>query len=117
MGTYKELLIWKKSYELALKLYKLTESFPEREKYGLTQQLRRCAVSVPSNIAEGASRGTDRYFVQFLRVSPGSLNELETQVMLSSDLTYMPQSQEILNDISEISRMIYALINYRKSLT
>lgn len=80
--------VWKRSIELVLAVYTLTENFPKTETYGLTSQMRRCAVSIPSNIAEGRSRGTRKDYLNFLRVSLGSVAELETQIEISKMLPF-----------------------------
>ena len=80
---HKKLKVWQLGMEIVMDMYKLTESFPEVEKYGLTSQMRRCAVSIPSNIAEGAARNTKKEFVNFLHIAQGSLAELETQLEIS----------------------------------
>ena len=80
--THKDLDVWKKSMDLVERVYRRTERFPDSEKYGLTNQIRRCAVSVSSNIAEGAARNTDKEFVQFCYIALGSLSELETSSLL-----------------------------------
>ena len=86
--SHKDLTVWKRSMELVLAVYVLTENFPRTEIYGLTSQMRRCAVSIPSNIAEGRSRGTRKDYLQFLRVSLGSAAELETQIEISKQLPF-----------------------------
>ncbi|NNC93712.1 MAG: four helix bundle protein [Acidimicrobiia bacterium] len=86
MADYRDLDVYKCSHQLALAIYGATGSFPDREKYGLTSQLRRAAVSVPSNIAEGAGRGSHKDFARFLRVAVGSANELECQLLIARDL-------------------------------
>ncbi|HXQ27176.1 MAG TPA: four helix bundle protein [Candidatus Acidoferrales bacterium] len=98
---YKELKIWQKGMALTKEVYRVTERFPAAEKYGLAAQLRRAAVSVPSNIAEGQARRGTREFLQFLSHASGSLAELETQVLLSVDLGYRGAA-----DVSSISREI-----------
>jgi len=80
LKSYKELIVWQKSMTLVKELYKLTESFPENEKFGLTSQMRRASISIPSNIAEGWGRLSRKNYIQFLRISRGSLFELETQI-------------------------------------
>lgn len=87
--AHKELDVWKESVELATSIYNITGQFPKSEIYGLTAQMRRAAVSVPSNIAEGAARTSRREFVQFLRISGGSLSELDTQLVIASRLGYL----------------------------
>lgn len=86
--SHKDLTVWKRSMELVLAVYTLTENFPKTEIYGLTSQMRRCAVSIPSNIAEGRSRGTRKDYLNFLRVSLGSVAELETQIEISKMLPF-----------------------------
>ena len=84
--SYRDLIVWCKAVELAKEIYLVTESFPKEEIYGLTSQMRRAAVSIPSNIAEGRSRGTRKDFVQFLRISLGSCSELSTQIIIAKEL-------------------------------
>lgn len=83
MGPYKNLTVWQKSMLLAKEIYTVTASYPQSEVYGLVSQMRRCVVSIPSNIAEGYGRGSNRDLVHFLYISLGSSNELETQLLLS----------------------------------
>ena len=112
--THKDLDVWKKSMDLVERVYRRTESFPDSEKYGLTNQIRRCAVSVSSNIAEGAARNTDKEFVQFCYIALGSLSELETQLLIAERLKYS-QNIDILENVVEIRRMLLGLIKYLKS--
>ena len=112
--THKDLDVWKKSMDLVERVYRRTESFPDSEKYGLTNQIRRCAVSVSSNIAEGAARNTDKEFVQFCYIALGSLSELETQLLIAERLKYS-QNIDILENVVEIRRMLLRLIKYLKS--
>lgn len=109
---YKDLLVWQKSLVLVRAIYEVTSRFPDRERYGLTDQMRRAAVSVPSNIAEGQAHHSSREFVHFLRHARGSLAELNTQVIIAIDLAYIPQPPGglILQQIDEISRMLSGLI-------
>ncbi|MBI1920662.1 MAG: four helix bundle protein [Geobacter sp.] len=88
-NNHKDLLVWRMSMELAEIVYKLTESMPSSEQFGLTSQMRRAVVSVPSNIAEGAARNTKKEFVQFLHIALGSLAELETQLLLAEKLKFL----------------------------
>jgi four helix bundle protein len=90
---YKDFIAWQKSMDLVSALYDATESFPKREIFSLTDQMRRAAVSVPSNIAEGQAHYTDREFHHFLRLSRGSLAELETQVLIARQRNYLSESQ------------------------
>src|SRR3989338_3135533 len=92
--SFKDLLVWQKSMKLVKEIYAITRSFPKNEEYALTVQLRRCAVSIPSNIAEGSRRGTQKDFIQFLRIADGSAAELETQLILAKDLYPAPNYQK-----------------------
>ena len=112
--THKDLDVWKKSMDLVEEVYRFTQGFPDREKYGLINQARRCAVSVSSNIAEGAARNTDKEFVQFCYIALGSLAELETQLLIAERLKYY-ESTDILDNVIEIRRMLLGLIKYLKS--
>ena len=108
---YKELLIWKKGMELTADVYRLTARFPTEEKYGLASQMRRAAVSVPSNIAEGQARHGRGEFLQFLSHASGSLAELETQLFLSENLSLCRngEASEVGEKIGELQRMIAAI--------
>ena len=112
LKNYKELKVWQRSYAVCIRLYQTTAKFPVEERYGLTSQIRRSAVSIPSNIAEGYGRRTTADYIRFLYIAYGSLCELETQIMLSSDLNYVTDGniEDILMDISELERMLKALI-------
>lgn len=111
--SYRNLQVWQKSMDLAEVVYEATRDFPKVEMYGLTSQMRRCGVSIAANIAEGYGRDSDGSFVQFLRVSQGSLKELETHVILSGRLGFMnPEVVEtVLNRSDEIGRMLRGLIS------
>ena len=108
---YKELIAYQKSYELVLLVYRLTESFPKEEIYGLTSQIRRAAVSIPSNIAEGFMRGAKEY-CHFLKIALGSAAELETQVSISKDLGYCEEQDfERINFlVKEVLRLLTSYI-------
>lgn len=109
--SYKELLIWQKGIKIVVSIYKLTRSFPKEEIYALTSQLKRASVSVPSNIAEGFGRQTDKSFHHFLNISRGSLNEIETQLIIAKELDFVLDDNlfnEILFLIEEESKMINA---------
>lgn len=93
MHKYKNLTVWVNSIELSVSIYQLTKSFPTEEKFGLISQLRRCAVSVPSNIAEGAGRNSNNEFLHFLGIANGSLSELGTQLVIAQQLKYMTTEQ------------------------
>lgn len=112
-SSYKDLLIWQKSMDLVESVYKLTENLPTKEQYGLISQMRRAAVSIPSNIAEGYGRQATGYYFQFLSIARGSLLELETQIELCRRLKYIEESdsENILISILEISKMITSLIS------
>lgn len=111
MLHYKDLLIWQRGMSLASMIYRLTAGFPAEEKYGLTSQMRRAAVSIPSNIAEGQARRGTKEFVQFLSMASGSLAELETQLLLSADLNYTEASDvnRLESQIGEMQRMVAAI--------
>lgn len=115
MGNHKELIVWQKSITLVKLVYQQTGSFPSDERFGLTNQMRRCSVSIPSNIAEGFGRGSDKKLTQFLRISLGSSSELDTQLILSKELHYMDEKR--YNELSalneEVAKMLSSLI-YRR---
>ena len=108
---YRELIVWQKAMHLAKQIYEITRRFPADERYGLVSQMRRSAVSVPSNIAEGQARHTSGEFVQSLSHAEGSLAELETQLLLSVELSFCGKesAQDLLELISEVRRMLMAL--------
>jgi four helix bundle protein len=108
---YQDLLVWKKSIALAKQIYAITANFPEREKFGLVFQMRRAAVSVPSNIAEGQARRTTGEFVQFLSHAEGSVAELDTQLILSVELGYCSQAATTSAHalVLELRKMLSAL--------
>lgn len=116
MKGYHELKVWKKAYYLCLEIYKATSNFPADEKYGLTSQIRRSAVSVPSNIAEGHERQHVKEYIQFLFVALGSVAELETQLMISKDIGYLSKEffVKVNSDLSEVGKMLNGLINSLK---
>jgi four helix bundle protein len=113
---HKDLMAWKKAMELVVKVYKETKAFPDSEAYGLTRQIRRAVVSIPSNIAEGASRHSQKEFMQFLYVSKGSLSELDTQLELAKDLGFCsPDTWKMLDEeMVSIDKMISGLIRRQK---
>ena len=110
--SFKHLTVWQESFKLALDLYKYTKTFPVEEKYGLTTQMRRAAVSIPSNIAEGFKRYHNKEYVQFLRITMGSCAELETQVLITKELTYLKEedSSVLIERINYIGKMLSNLI-------
>ena len=107
LRTYRELLAWQVACSLAKRIYRFTEPLPRAEEFGLRSQMRRAAVSVASNIAEGAGRGGDREFAQFVSVALGSMNELETQVLLVDDVQLCDKD----TDLEETMERLYALLN------
>lgn len=112
MHDFKKLQVWKKAMELVKKIYIATEPFPKTEMYGLTNQVRRSAVSIPSNIAEGSGRSTNKDFKLFLHTAYGSSCELETQLLLSIDLEFATSEElvSIKKDIEDIQKMLFGLI-------
>ncbi|RMB60970.1 four helix bundle protein [Dokdonia sinensis] len=112
MHDFQKLLVWQKAMDITEDVYRLSALFPKEEKYGLTSQIRRCAVSVPSNIAEGAGRNTDGEFKNFLGIASGSSNELLTQLILSKRLELVNdnQVQPIIKDLIEVQKINYSLI-------
>jgi len=108
---YKQLQIWQKAITLTKLIYKLTDGFPDRERFGLTSQMRRAAVSVPSNIAEGQARHGTREFLQFLSHASGSLAELETQILLSEELGFCEHADvaQVNDCIAELQKMLAAI--------
>ena len=114
MKTHIDLDVWTLSMDFVENIYKLSSSFPKEEMYGLTSQIRRAAVSIPSNIAEGASRQSSKEFVQFLYISLDSLSEVETQLMLSERLEFIKNIQPILNNVITIKKMLNGLIAHQK---
>jgi four helix bundle protein len=117
MQSYKDLVVWQKSMSLVTAVYKVTKAFPREEIYGLTSQMRRCAVSIPSNIAEGQGRATKGEFVQFLCHARGSLFELETQISISGELGYMDlqQTTALLEQLTEVARILNGLLSSLRS--
>ena len=117
--THKDLDVWKKSVSLVTLIYEMTKGFPKDELYGLTNQIRRSAVSIPSNIAEGSARKGNEEFAQFLYIGLGSLSELETQLIIATNLKYISsdRGELIMNDLNDIRRMLVGLIKYVKTRT
>ncbi|MFP4487014.1 MAG: four helix bundle protein [Campylobacterales bacterium] len=108
--SYRNLIVWQKSMELAKQVYLKTKNFPKEELYGLTSQIRRCAVSIPSNIAEGRGRQSNKEFVRFLQISLGSLFELQTQLELALEFDYVSNIEDTLELSLEIEKMLNSLI-------
>jgi four helix bundle protein len=111
MATHKELEVWKLGIDLVEKIYQLTKVFPKEEIYGLTAQIRRSGISIPSNIAEGAARRNTKEYVQFLYISLGSLSELETQLIISQRLTFL-KSDSIFEEVEKLRRKLLNFIKY-----
>lgn len=112
--SFKDLVVWKKARELVASIYKLTALFPREEAYGLTSQIRRCVVSVPSNIAEGIGRQYKKETIHFLHIARGSLNELETQLYIAYDLGFITETNIEVQLIEECRKMLNGLIKYYK---
>ncbi len=111
--NYKDLIVWQKAMDLAEEIHRLSKSFPKDELYGLTSQIRRAAVSVPSNIAEGQARSSTAEFLKFLSISHGSRAEVETQLLLALRFLYLqePQARMALALLQEIKRLLHGLEN------
>jgi len=108
--NHKDLNVWKKSIDLVDIIYKVTKSFPKEELYCLTSQIRRSAISVPSNIAEGAARSSKKEFIQFLYIALGSLSELETQIIIANRQGYLNNLDSLLENIQVIQKLLNGLI-------
>jgi len=111
MRSHRDLDVWKKSVTLVSEIYTVTRTFPPEEMYGLVNQMRRAAVSVPSNIAEGAARDSQKEFLRFLSIAIGSLAEMETQVLIAKNLKFLDTENHLSNEIEQIRRMLHGLIN------
>jgi four helix bundle protein len=116
VARYKDLVAWRKAMDLVVEVYRLTNGFPECERFGLTNQIRRAAVSVPSNIAEGQGRGMQKAFLLHLRIARGSLQELETQLLIASRLGYSTAEEIsfVLALADEVSRVLSGLLRSLK---
>ena len=110
---HKDLDVWKKSIELITEIYSITANFPNEEKYGIVSQIRRAAVSIPSNIAEGCARFSDKENLRFLDIARGSLAELETQLIISKNLGFI-DSDNLIKKISPIAQMLSGLKRHLK---
>lgn len=113
LNSYKDLIVWQKAIRLVKEIYKITEYFPQVERYGLSSQMRRAAVSIPSNIAEGYSRKHRQEYIQFVRIAFSSGAELETQLIIARDLGFIraEDSDTITELLMEIMKMLYKLTN------
>jgi four helix bundle protein len=118
MNRYKDLKVWQKAVELITKIYKVTDSFPSKEQFGIISQINRSAVSIAANIAEGAGRNTKKDFNHFLSISLGSACELETLLIVSFQLNFIKQNElDLLNsEIDQIQKMLFALQNANKKV-
>jgi len=119
LNSYKELVVWQKSFELSKKIYLITNKFPKSEIYGLVSQMRRCAVSIPSNIAEGYTRAHRQEYVQFLRTAFASGAELETQLLLAKELNFMNDQDfsgvnELLIEVMKMLNKLISTLSYPK---
>jgi four helix bundle protein len=113
VSDYRNLEVWQKAHALALRIYQTTISFPKDELYGMTSQIRRAAVSIPANLAEGSGRSSKPEFARFSRISLGSANEVEYFLLLARDLGYLPEAlhQELSAEVSRIRRTLSGLIH------
>ena len=111
MRNYRDLIVWKRSHEFVLTLYRLTNEFPKREVFGLTSQIRRAAASIPNNLAEGCGRRGDGELGRFVRIAMGSASEVDYLALLASDLGYLPEAKymEVVSELNEIRRMLTGL--------
>jgi len=111
MHKYKELKLWQKSIDLVTRIYEVTRDFPSNEKFGLVSQINRSAVSIPSNIAEGAGRNSDKEFMKFLAIAHASSFELETQLIISNNLGYLSAGKlkELVDLINELQKMNFSI--------
>jgi len=112
--SFKDLIVWQKAYKLVLEIYKMTRAFPVSETYGLAQQARRAAVSIPSNIAEGYGRKHQAEYKHFLSIAYGSLLELDTQYLLSVDLKYTGRNEVVEGLIKEAGSILYTMLNPKR---
>ena len=115
--THKDLNVWKQGISFVTSIYQLTEKFPHSELYGLTSQIRRASVSIPSNIAEGSARNHNKEFIQFLYISLSSAAEVDTQLIIAENLNFIKHEERILlsNELTEISKMLQGLIKSIKN--
>ena len=117
MRDFKKIQVWQKAHTFVLAIYKMTESFPDEERFGLTSQIRRAAASIPTNIAEGAGRDTQKEFARFVQIATGSASEVEYQLLLSHELGYLPTEQYTALEatITEIQKMLHGFAKALKS--
>jgi four helix bundle protein len=119
ISSYRDLDVWKQSRLLVKSVYQLTKTFPKEEQFGLTNQLRRAAISVPSNIAEGSGRNHSKDSTQFFFIARGSLYEIETQLIIASDLEFISVNQldQVLEQVTRCKKLINGFINYFQKQT
>jgi four helix bundle protein len=117
MKDFRQLKVWEKSHQLALAVYKITVEFLKEELYGLTSQIRRSSMSIPTNIAEGGGRNTDADFARFLQMAMGSASETEYQLILARDLEFLPKDsyEKLHNEVEEVKRMLASLLKTIRS--
>jgi four helix bundle protein len=108
---FEDLLVWQKAHELVLKTYKITKEFPGDEKFGLISQMRRAAVSIAANIAEGFKKRGEKDKANFYNIAQGSLEELRYYFILSKDLIYIKENSEIIGNVDEVGKMLHGLTN------
>ena len=114
MKTHKDLNVWQYSIDLVAKIYEISKNFPKEETFGLQSQIRRAAVSIPSNISEGASRNSKKEFIQFLYIALGSASELDTQIIIANKIGFLVDVDLLLKEIDSIKKMLNGLISYLK---
>ena len=116
MRPHQNLDVWKKAVDFVVRIYKITENFPNDERFGLTSQIRRASVSIPANIAEGAGRKSEKEFLQFLSISQGSTSEVETELLIAMRLEYLSENiyNDLVKDLNDIGRMLTGLSNHLK---
>jgi len=112
MKDFRQLMVWEKAHQLALTVYKATAKFPKEELYGLTSQIRRASMSIPTNIAEGCGRNTDAEFARFLQIAMGSASETEYELILARDLEFLANDnyESLHNEVEEVKRMLASLL-------
>ena len=117
-SNYRDLVVWQKARKLAVDIYRSTQHFPRSEMFGMTQQMRRAAVSIPSNIAEGHGRKSSKDILSFLRIARGSLFEIETQILIATDLDYIEptRSEALARQTVDVIRLLNGLIRHHRKL-
>jgi four helix bundle protein len=117
LQTHKDLKVWQESKDLVTHIYTLTSKFPKEEIYSITVQIKRAAISIPSNIAEGAARDSNKEYIHFLYIALGSVAELDTQLLIAKDLNFLNEKEfnEISEKLDNIGKMLSGLIKYRQA--